>query len=74
MPDDLPVTSPQVRIGCGPISGFLEYVRWLATNDSVRDTPVTVEQLWAFYDEHIRGGMDPMEAAKTLALPISPDW
>lgn len=73
-PIDRPVTFSQVRVIAGPIATYLEYVRWLATNDQVRGRGITVEQIWTFYDRFIRDGADPDDAAKELGLPTSPDW
>lgn len=72
--DDLPVTLPQVRISCGPIAGFLDYLRFISTNDVARRTTVTADQIWAFYVEHIRNGAAPQEVAEDLGLPVSPEW
>ena len=74
MPDERPVTFSQVRVSALPVATYIEYVRWLATDDAVRGQPVLAEQLWAFYDRFIRDGDDPHLVAAELGLPVSPDW
>jgi hypothetical protein len=54
------------------IAEFLDYLRWLANQDTGRK--LTVGDLWALYFEGVRIGRHWSEVCADLELPIREDW
>lgn len=54
------------------IAELLDYLRWLAEQDTGRR--ITIGQVWELYHEGVRIGRHWSEVCEDIGLPVRDDW
>ena len=65
-----PPTLDEVQRDIHQVTGFLRYLHYLA--DQCAD--VMVDDLWKFYEQHVRQGIYPTEVAEDMKMPVFDEW
>lgn len=66
------VTRQEVEHDAPVVAELLDYIRWLADQDS--SFSLTAGQVWALYHEGVRRGRMWAEACDDIGLPEREDW
>lgn len=66
------VTNEEVERDARIVTELLDYIRWLADQDT--SMPLTAGDVWGLYHEGVRIGRHWSEVCEDLGLPVRPDW
>lgn len=72
MDSNTPVTREQIKSDYLIVHEFVEYLRWLASEDHTYQ--LTAGQVWQLFNLGVREGMVWSEAAENVGLPEHPDF
>lgn len=67
-----PVTTRQVEHDAPIVAEFVDYIRWLAEQDT--GFPLTAGVLWELYHESVLKCRYWSEVAEDLKLPVRDEW
>lgn len=69
---DKTVETPEITHDAPIVAELIDYVRWLAAQDS--SFPLTVGHIWTLYCDGVRQGRAWSEVCEDIGLPVREEW